>query len=302
MPNQFIFWFRRAFGKEIPDDDILKSTNDRSKSLDSLLETSQQIELGPIDGVIRSILSLNPTYLKEEVDDIKELTQPEHPGTKDAGDDVMGTTENSTVLDDGDEGSGMFDNEEYYYHSDGDDYADDDNNSTDDIDDNNEDKTLDESGNNVLDADNMKENLFSDIDILPLDYDLEDPWKLQNSISNYSILLDTLLGFFQKETKGVLSESRSVSTDTKGQDKAVTSKAGKVRAKRSLYPRHTGYEYIWSWHYPFKIFVPYRKSFDTIASGIIGKRSQFDYSEDDLRPIDMNWIDRQQNYMVNCGC
>ena len=282
--NQFYFWSRRAFGKEIPDDDILKSTNDRNKPLDSLLKTTQQIELGPLDGVIRSILSLKPTYLKEEEDDIKELTQ-EHPGTKDAGDDVMGTTENSTVLDEGDEGSGMYDNEEYYYHSDGDDYDDDD-----DDDDDEEDKTLNESSYDVLDIDNMKENLFSDIEILPLDYGQEDPWKLQNSISNYSILLDTLFGFFQKEDSGVLSESRSVSKNTKGQDKAVTSKAGKARNKRSLYPPHTGYEYIWSWHYPFKIFGPYRKSFDTIASGIIGKRSQFDYSEDDLRPIDMSWL------------
>lgn len=284
--------FTSVNGKEIPDDDFLAVMfgNKSRDPMDFFFRNALKIKLGPADEVKESILSFKSGNRKEKMtNEGKEdvTTSRQENGMKYNG--VISAAINAPTrgnddklsidyrIDDDEEGSGTFDNEENG-HKFNDDENGEDNNENDNIKENSNDL---EKNNSLGNAGSNKTE-ESDIEILPLECDYKDSKNHPpEAAADFSLILNLLLQCLKQETDDAMSRVPLPSSETnEGHKGWFTNDASNgvdhVRNKRSTFRRISRYEYFWYWLYPYVKHTPYRKTFDSIASGIIGKRSQFD--------------------------
>lgn len=283
--------FTSVNGKEIPDDDFLAVMfgNKSRDPVDFFFRNALKIKLGPADEVKESILSLKSGNRKEKMtnegkDDVTTSRQEsgvKYNGVISAaiGAPTRGNDDKVAIdyrIDDDEEGSGTFDNEEngHKFH----DYENgEDNNENDNI----KEKRNDLEKNNSLGNAVSNKTEESDIKILPLECDYKDSKNPPEAAADFSLILNLLLQCLKQETDDAMSRVPLPSSETNEGHKGwfindASNGVDHVRNKRSTFRRISRHEYFWYWLYPYVKHTPYRKTFDSIASGIIGKRSQFD--------------------------
>lgn len=282
----------RVNGKEIPDDEFLASMfgNESRNPMEFFFKNALKIKLGQVDDVKDSILSFksdseNKIITTDGKDHLKNyhsesgmqnngLVSAAVKAPDKGGYDVSVSINES--IDEDDEGSGFFDNgddnQKFYEDEDGKDNDD------------NDGITVNSTGNENGNAPNIggsNRTAESDIEILPMGCDFRGSKNPPEAAADYSLILTLLLQCLKREADDSMSRVPPPSSETKmGQRGDFPNDAinggDHMRIKRSAFRRISRYEYFWAWLEPYINHSPYRKTFDSIASGIIGKRSQFD--------------------------
>lgn len=283
--------FTSVNGKEIPDDDLLAIMfgNKSRDPIDFFFRNALKIKLGPSDEVKESILSFKSGTQKEKmINEGKEdvTTSRQENGMKYNGlisaaikAPTRGNDNKVSIdyrIDDDEEGSGIFDNEDDSHKLNEDENGEDSNENA-NIKENSDDMEKNHARNN--DDSNRTEE--SNIEILPLECDFRDSKNPPEAAADFSLILNLLLQFLKQEADDAMTRVPPPSSKTNEGHKGLFTKDASngedhVRIKRSTFRRISRYEYFWAWLYPYIKHTPYRKTFDSIASGIIGKRSQFD--------------------------
>lgn len=283
--------FTSVNGTKIPDDDVLASMfGHKSRNpMDFFFRNALKIKLGPVDEVKESILSFKDGTRKEKMtnegnEDVTTSGQEngmKYNGMISAAIKASNRENDDKVsidyrIDDDEEGSGIIHNEDdsHKFHED---ENGEDNNENDNLQENNND--LEKNNSQGNDGSNRTEE--SDIEILPLECDFKDSKNPPEAAADFSLILNLLLQCLKQKTDDAMSRVPPPSSETKeghtGWFKNDASNGeDHVRIKRSTFRRISRYEFFWAWLYPYVKHTPYQKTFDSIASGIIGKRSQFD--------------------------
>ncbi|XP_062567549.1 uncharacterized protein LOC134229770 [Saccostrea cucullata] len=295
--------------KEIPDDDFLESINNKSENpLEYLFPDDEKIKIGPVDEVVRSILSFSSKLGKEKTNEIENTDYDKNKTLKENSnnnaenrleesgnvenseeEDINKNYDNENVIENlkthGDDayGTNLLDVQEYYIG-----YKNklDENEDENDNDHHNEDRNADENKeDNVLELPQTKMTTVKDIDSLP---PLVPP-KYQYHEPDFKVLMSTLFHPFFDQKFRFPSKNMQHSA---AKENAVVKDDKQLkmpgRTKRSMQPLFSSHQHYWTWHTPYQTLEVYPKIFDSIASGIIGKRSQIDYPREDIRPLVMN--------------